>query len=113
MNEPGWHWWEFLNPFISASTAIVLGALGLIKLISARFAALDTKVETMNEALHTRMDAHEARTYRQEVSVATLIANELHYSRRLDHIEESVAKINEKQDEQMSILYEIKGKMPS
>lgn len=113
MNEPGWHWWEFLNPFISASTAIVLGALGLIKILSARFAALHAKVETMNKELHTRVDAHEARTARQEISVATLIANELHYSRRLDSIESFVDKINEKQDEQMSILYEIKGKMPS
>ena len=111
MNDPGWHWWDFLSPFISASTAIVLGALGLIKLLASRFTALYTEVENMKKELHTRMDAHEARTYRQEVNVATLIANEQHYSRRLDRIENFASKINEKQDEQTSILYEIKGKM--
>lgn len=109
MNEPGWHWWDLITPFISAATAVVTGAVGFFALISGRFKAMQALVDSTKNDTHARINELHARIADQEVMVATLGANELHYSRRLDTIERSVVDINHKQDEQTQILYEIKG----
>lgn len=111
MSDPAWHWWDLVGPFISGATAVISGAVGLLAIISKRFQTMHSKIEQLKTVLHGRIDTHAAQIARQEVTTATLIANEMHYARRLDGIERSVISINAKQDEQTAILYEIKGKM--
>lgn len=109
MNDPNWHWWDLITPFVSAATAVVTGATFLFALISGRFKAMQIGIDATKEATQKQIRELHERVAERDVMVATLATNELHYSRRLDTIERSVVDINHKQDEQTQILYEIKG----
>lgn len=111
MNDPGWHWWDILTPFMSAATAVVTGSVALFSLVAKRFQGVRMEIRSTKTDVDRQIQAIVDRIARQEVVTATFAANELHHSRRLDSIERSVQTINSKQDEQTQILYEIKGKI--
>ena len=97
MNDPAkWDWAD-------AASGVVMGVLGGMVSMFGWFSGKLGKVHDRIDSVHERVTANSSH-------IAVLQAQEVAKLQRMERIEDNLVAINEKQDRQMEVLMDLRGR---
>ncbi len=91
--------WDWADTVSGIFLGILSGLLGLFGWFSGKVG----KVHDRIDAVHKRLNSHDS-------NIAVLQAQEISRLHRMERIEDNLTAINEKQDRQMEILMDLRGR---
>ena len=91
--------WDWADAVSGVFLGILSGILGLFSWFGGKVG----KVHDRIDALHGRLNSHDSH-------IAVLQAQEVVKFQRMERIEDNLTAINEKQDRQMEILMDLRGR---